>query len=43
MNTINGMNADENDIKSSTALQYEQNMQQIQKANNQRPTGSDQL
>lgn len=43
MNTINGMNADENDIKSSTALQYEQNMQQIYKANNQRPTGSNQL
>ena len=43
MNIINGMNADENDIKSSTALQYEQNMQQIYKANNQRPTGSNQL
>lgn len=43
MNTINGMNADDNDIKSSTALEYEQNMQRIQKLNNQKSTGSNLL
>lgn len=42
-NTINGMNADDNDIKTSTAMQYELNMQQRQKANNQKSTDSSQL
>lgn len=43
MNALNGMNADQNDIKASTAQQYEYNMQQRQKRDNQRPTGSNEL
>lgn len=43
LNTVNAMNADKNDIKSSTAYQYESNMQDNQKRSIQKPTDSTML